>query len=258
VRPTEAARCPKEQSGFAAYESYGPSKDRRRIQQLQERVPGARYEDAGTPGLAPYPLIRRAGLGAVIVPGKKLSLVDPQLPVEKVQLLHASVRVRRIFPAARQAHQHAHHALFVVVVRRRTPPRCGAQGVAAASLTASACPAPRRVGLSGQALRGQRRRERIGEQTALPIFQDDVHGVQDKTSIDRFWIWGIDARGRSATSVRPARPQRSRAPPYRRALPGAHGSRRGSRSCGLPASRTPSEQARACAAPWARPPSCAA
>jgi hypothetical protein len=48
-------------------------------------------------------MFARAGLAAVVIPGVQLALVDPELAIEKVQLLDAGVGVRRILaPGARR------------------------------------------------------------------------------------------------------------------------------------------------------------
>src|SRR2546421_1935145 len=57
-----------------------------------QNVFGAGDEDAGATGPAPDQLVAGAGLAAVVVAGIELALIDPQLTVEEVQLLHAGVK----------------------------------------------------------------------------------------------------------------------------------------------------------------------
>jgi hypothetical protein len=59
-------------------------------------------------------MVARARLAAVVVPGVELAFVDPELAVEKVQLLDPGVGVRRIARARREAHEHAHLMRFLV------------------------------------------------------------------------------------------------------------------------------------------------
>jgi hypothetical protein len=71
-------------------------------------------EQARAASLAPHTLIGRIRLCAVVVAGIELALVDPKLAVEKMQLFHTAVRMRRILAARRQAHQHADDVALIV------------------------------------------------------------------------------------------------------------------------------------------------
>src|SRR5690349_17113609 len=53
-------------------------------------------QQARAAGLAPHAAVTGPGLGAIVVAGMELAIVDPQLAVEQVQLFHARVAVRRI------------------------------------------------------------------------------------------------------------------------------------------------------------------
>src|SRR5215813_2278375 len=72
-----------------------------------ENIFGARNENAGAACLAPDALVACSRRTVVVVAGEELSLVDPQLSVEEMQLFDASMRMRRVARTGREADQHA-------------------------------------------------------------------------------------------------------------------------------------------------------
>src|SRR4051794_23361065 len=72
-----------------------------------EGIFGAGEEQTGAARLAPDTLVCRSGRTIVVVAREELTLVDPQLAVEEMQLFHTRMRMRRIARAGREAHQHA-------------------------------------------------------------------------------------------------------------------------------------------------------
>src|SRR5690348_5913481 len=75
---------------------------------------GAGDEHAGAAGLAPDALVARAGRTVVVVTRKEFALVDPQLPVEEMQLFDARMGMPWVTRAGREAYQHADSMPFRV------------------------------------------------------------------------------------------------------------------------------------------------
>src|SRR5260370_41367915 len=66
-----------------------------------------RQEHARAAGFAPYTIIDGVGLGAVVIAGTKLLVIDHQLAVKQMQLFHSGVAVTRIVGSPREPYQHA-------------------------------------------------------------------------------------------------------------------------------------------------------
>src|SRR5688572_29206330 len=75
---------------------------------------GAGDENAGAAGLAPDALVARARRAVIVIAGEELARVDPEFAVEKMQLFHAGMGVRRIARAGRQPYQHADPVSYMV------------------------------------------------------------------------------------------------------------------------------------------------
>src|SRR4029079_2412380 len=71
-------------------------------------------ENAGATGLAPDALVACARCTVVVVARKELAFVDPQLTVEEMQLFYASMSMRGITGAGREAYEHANSVPFGV------------------------------------------------------------------------------------------------------------------------------------------------
>ena len=91
---------------------------------LLQDVAVRRDEHAGTAGFAPYALVARTHLAAVVVAGMELSIVDPELAIEEMQLLDPAVDVRRIFHAGLEPHQHR-DPIGIAVLREELVPEPG-------------------------------------------------------------------------------------------------------------------------------------
>src|SRR5579872_1100776 len=74
------------------------------VSRSAEDVFGAGDQHARAAGLAPHVSVGGRRFGAVVITGVKLPLVDPQLAIEKKQLLDPRMGVRRVLDARSEEH----------------------------------------------------------------------------------------------------------------------------------------------------------
>src|SRR5581483_11616133 len=91
-----SARCHRTDRRGLYPRPYRQNVNRRRLDWSAEDVLGAGDQDAGAAGFAPHTLVAGAGRAVIVIAGKELAFVDPELAVEQMQLLDAGMGVRRI------------------------------------------------------------------------------------------------------------------------------------------------------------------
>jgi hypothetical protein len=77
-------------------------------------------QNAGAASLTPDTFIARARRSLIVVAGEELALVDPQLPVEEMQLFGASMRMRWVICSGGEPYKHADPVPFVVSCQQLT------------------------------------------------------------------------------------------------------------------------------------------